>query len=156
MRPIVRGSYLSEEEQHLPHTTIGVVIPTTPSQPQQNQLEQRTSADPIWQHIINPLGSRGNRGAATGASSAATSDGRSFRIIPDGAPAQTTTVRGHSSNRAASTQRNLSSGGSAAGGANRELDDRILEIQDYIRATSTLINTINQEKVSQVVNFFFI
>lgn len=137
VRPIVRGSYLAEEEQHLPtshsNTTIGVVIPTTPSQQQQQQNHHDSN---IWQHIISPV-SRQRPGSEARSTA--------FRIIPDGAPSQPTTTT-HSSNRGNSRHR------TAVNSTNRQLDDRILEIQDYIRATSSLINTINQEKVRRSVN----
>ena len=144
----MRGSYnLSEDlnAEHLPHTTIGVVIPTTPQQQQEQQHPQRRdqNSDPLWQHIINPL-SRGRERAATGGGGGERStEGRSYRIIPDGAPSQP------QQQTRPSRIIDLNSA------ANRHLDDRILEIQDYIRATSSLINTINQEKVRNLtVNYY--
>lgn len=149
VRPIVRSTYLHDDlhsDHHLSHTTIGVVIPTTPSQPPQPQQQD----DPIWQHLISPI-SRQRPGGAPATSSTASgvhpSEARSFRIIPDGAPSQPTSSRHSTSSRGSSVHR-LTGGVNSA--ANRQLDDRIIEIQDYIRATSSLINTINQEKVRKV------
>lgn len=145
VRPIVRGSYLSEDlnAEHLPHTTIGVVIPTTPSQqPQHHHHQQGPQRDPIWQHIISPISRSSGASGPVGGPAGVANPG-AFRIIPDGAPSQPTSSRHSASSRESSLQRI----GGLNSAANRQLDDRILEIQDYIRATSSLINTINQEKV---------
>lgn len=137
VRPIPRRSYLQDAvaneahitgNQSIPSSTnaaIGVVIPTTPNSTlhqQQNQLNEQ-----LLHHNQQLLSMR----------------------VPDGAPQQPripiATFNNNNNHNNSATNNNSSN--NINNDKSLQMEERISQIQDYIRITTSLIDSINVEKV---------
>lgn len=146
MRPIPRRSYLQDAvaseahntgNQSIPSSTnaaIGVVIPTTPNSTlhqQQNQLNEQ-----LLHHNQQLLSMR----------------------VPDGAPQQPrnpTATFNNNNNHNNSNSSIANSTNNINNDKSLHMEERISQIQDYIRITTSLIDSINVEKVRDLYSIFF-
>lgn len=151
VRPIVRGNADDHQQRQQLHittngdqlstsstsTAIGVVIPTTPVS-QQDAVSQRIDPnETLLQKILNPR----SRTAAAASQPSLDSSSSVFRLIQPSRRQQQ--YSDHHSNHREQRQQAATS---------KHLDDRILEIKDYIRTTSSLIHSIHQDSVRYAHN----
>lgn len=182
MRPIPRRNFLHDalndtnslgipgqnNSQIGSNAAIGVVIPTTPNSTlhqHQNQLNEHLLQHSATASTLTPNSGnhhqssqrRINHSPDFGAAEAASL--LSMRV-PDGAPQQHLKHQQASSSTSANNLlqpvSRVNANGSNANAAGLNVEERLNQIQDCIRITSTLINSFHTDKVCVCIDFVLI
>lgn len=163
VRPIPRRTYSHETnpETFVPangtNTAIGVVIPTTPNlslTQQQNHINEQLLQQNHAQHTQNLFHLRRNNLTPDFSTRSPSPFLRSADTAPHSMSIPNNLLRSNSIVTSSNSRASTDTGTALMN--NLAFDDRLNQIQDYIRITTSLLDSINTEKVSNFLSFIFV